>query len=91
MLLRQLVDRYARPDTGAVRFRAVDDYRVEFQRSEWSRWDLLLATRMDGRRIGLREKGPARIVMPYDTVPELNPILFNPRWIWQINQVEFLK
>lgn len=91
VLLRELVKHYGKPQTNIISFRAVDDYHAEFTRDEWSKWDIMLAIQEDGKAMGLREKGPAKIVMPYDTAQDLNQTRYTPKWIWQINSIEFLK
>jgi hypothetical protein len=89
VLLRELVGRYADPGVQAVRLLAVDDYRITLTRPEWTRWDILLATQMDGRHLSRREKGPVKIVFPYDTAKDIDHKVYDPKWIWQITQIEF--
>lgn len=90
VLLREFVKAYGQPETVFLKIRAIDDYKAEFSKDEWHQWDIMLATRMAGKQMGLREKGPVKIVMPYDTAKEMNQTLFNPKWIWQINRIEFI-
>jgi hypothetical protein len=91
LLLSEFVKQYGQPDTSKIRLRAIEDYKTEFTKDEWTKWKIMLATRADGNHMGLREKGPVKIVMPYDTAKDINPTLYNPKWIWQINRIEFLK
>lgn len=91
VLLKNLVAKYARPGTKRIRLRAIDEYKAEFIKEEWVRFDIMLATRMNGNRMGIRENGPARIVLPYDTAKGINKTLYKPRWIWQVNRIEFLE
>lgn len=90
VLLREFVKAYGQKDTELLKIRAIDDYKAEFGKDEWRQWDIMLATRMAGKQMGLREKGPVKIVMPYDTAKGMNQTLFNPKWIWQINRIEFV-
>lgn len=87
--LKDLVEGYAKPTTQKMVLVAIDDYKVEFTRDEWTRWDILLATRMNGKYMELEEKGPAKIVMPYDTAEDINQTSYTPFWIWEINWIEF--
>lgn len=91
VLLKDLVAAYAKPDTTKIRLRAIDEYRAEFIREEWVRFDIMLATRMNGKHMGIRENGPARIVLPYDTAKDIDKTLYKPKWIWQVNRIEFLE
>lgn len=89
VLVRDFVKRYGRAEVGALRFRALDDFKAELDRSDWERWDVLLATRADGARMTIATNGPARIVFPYDRSSEINATIYNDKWIWQINRVAF--
>ena len=46
---------------------ASDGYRFPLSASEYRRWPVLLATRQDGGSLG--DKGPGRIIFPYDDHP----------------------
>ena len=91
VLLKDLVAAYTKPDTQKIRLRAIDEYRAEFVKGEWIRFDIMLATRMNGKHMGIRENGPARIVLPYDTAKGIDKTLYKPKWIWQVNRIEFLE
>lgn len=91
VLVRDLVARYGRPDTAAIHLRAIDDFKAEITRDEWTRWDVLLATRKDGQLMSIDNSGPARIVFPYDTAPDIDHTVYADKWIWQINAISFDK
>jgi hypothetical protein len=86
VLLKDLVDRYASPRTARIRIRAIDEYKVEFSPDDWNNDHFILATRMAGKHIGIKESGPAKIVM--QTKDPQNRYV--PKWIWMINRIEFL-
>lgn len=74
-----------------MRLRAIDDYKIDLTKEEWLRWDILLATQTDGLYMDIKEKGPARIVFPYDTAKDIDPLIYNPKWIWQVKSIEFIE
>lgn len=89
ILLRDLVRIYAEPSCNSVTLTARDDYQVTFQETEWQRWDILLATRADGKKMSLSESGPVKIVMPYDTAEDIDHDIYTPKWIWLVASIEF--
>ena len=91
VLVREFVKQYGGPRVGSLHFRALDDFKADFNAGEWNRWDILLATRINGEKMSIANNGPARIVFPYDTHKEINPTIYNDKWIWQIKQVTFDK
>jgi hypothetical protein len=91
VLVRDFVKQYGGPRSGSLHFRALDDFKADLNSGEWNRWDILLATRTNGERMSIANNGPARIVFPYDTHKEINPTVYNDKWIWQIKQVTFDK
>lgn len=90
VLLRDIVGEYSKRGVNKVRLKAIDDYMVEFVRSEWMRWDIMLATRSDGKHMTIKESGPARIVMPFDTARDIDKVVYTPKWIWLVNRIEFI-
>lgn len=73
-----------------LRFVALNDYAVEVPIEDLRKWPVILATRLEGNRMTVREKGPLFLVYPFDRSPELNSELYYGRSIWQIKSVEVL-
>jgi len=71
----------------AVRAEALNDYAVEIPLSDFTRYDVLLAIRMNGRYMRVRDKGPIWIVYPRDAHPELNNPQVNAKWVWQLHRL----
>jgi len=67
---------------------AANDYAVEIPISDFEKYNVILATEMDGKRLTLRDKGPIWIVYPRDDHPELDEPLFHGRWIWQLIRLD---
>lgn len=89
ILLRDLVKTLA-PQARRVRMRAVNDYITWFERREWETLPILLATRDEGARMSVADKGPARIVYQQTADNELQMQVHAPKWIWQVVDVEFI-
>ncbi len=89
VLLRDFVKKYGQRNIKKIIMLAIDGYRVEFLIDEWTRWDILLATRKNGSYMGIKEGGPARIVFPYHNSNDIDKVKSHPKWIWQIKKIEF--
>ncbi len=88
IVLRDLVKALA-PNAQRVRMRAINDYIVVFNRREWETLPILLATRDEGVRMSVANKGPARIIYRQTRENELRMQVHAPKWIWQVIDVEF--
>ena len=87
--MNEFVARFGQPDVKSVTFKAIDDYEINFDPSEWKGLRILIATRVNGKYIGLEEKGPMRIVFP-DYDPGKSVYQENlPKWMWMITKIEF--
>jgi hypothetical protein len=87
VLLSDLVAAYGTAATQVLLLKAIDEYLVEFHRQEWTERQLLLALRMDGHLLSLRDKGPFKVVMP---MAENDNRHYTPKWIWMVTSIEFL-
>lgn len=85
-LLRDLVAKFA-PTATTIEMTAIDDYRATFEAAEWDAFNVLLATRDEGSRMSVSDKGPIRIVIHHDDLEEIRPL--RPKWIWQITEIRF--
>lgn len=63
---------------------ALNDYRVEIPMRDIDTLGPLLATRIDGRPMRVRDKGPLWFVYPWSQRPDLDTIEYQSRSIWQI-------
>ncbi|MCX8998145.1 molybdopterin-dependent oxidoreductase [Rhizobiaceae bacterium BDR2-2] len=69
---------------------AHNDYSVEIPVADAVKWDVILARRMDGEALTLRDKGPLWIVYPRDDYRELRDARYDHRWVWQLRQLKLL-
>lgn len=86
--LKDLVGALA-PQATHVRMRAINDYVIVFERSEWQTLPILVATRDGDARMSVANKGPARIIFQQTRENERAMQAHAPKWIWQIVDVEF--
>jgi hypothetical protein len=66
---------------------ALDLYRADIPVDDFMDRDVILATQIDGRKLAVREKGPAWIVYPVKDNPELNNPIHEARSVWQIKEI----
>ncbi|WP_377046978.1 molybdopterin-dependent oxidoreductase [Roseibium salinum] len=66
---------------------ALNDYVIDIPMSDFERFDVLVAMKMNGRRLTARDKGPLWIVYPRDDVGELQDIRYDYRWVWQLDSL----
>ncbi len=68
----------------AVWAEALNGYGVDIPISDFARYDVLLALKMNGTYMRVRDKGPIWIVYPRDAHSELSTVQTNARWVWQL-------
>ncbi|WP_244634814.1 molybdopterin-dependent oxidoreductase [Brucella intermedia] len=67
---------------------ALNDYSISIPLEDAYKYNVLVARRMNGRELSLRDKGPYWIVYPRDQHQELNDSRYDHRWAWQVKQIE---
>lgn len=72
----------------AMRAVALNDYKVEIPVEDALRHKVLMATRLDGQPMSLREKGPLFIIYPYDESADLRSERYYSRSAWQLRRLE---
>lgn len=86
-LMRDLLDRVGAKGTTLTAI-ALNDYVIDIDVGEFSRFDVLVAYEMDGEMLLPSDKGPLWIVYPRDQHPELQDIRYDYRWVWQLYRIE---
>ena len=72
----------------ALRAVALNDYKVEIPVDDAMKFKVVMATRLDGQPMPLREKGPLFIIYPYDESADLRSERFYSRSAWQLRTLE---
>lgn len=73
-----------------ARLVALNDYSITVPAQDWQSWPIVLASRSDGTRMRVRDKGPLWLVYPLDENPELRRQMYIARKIWQVRAVTFV-
>lgn len=63
---------------------AINDYSYRIPVSDFDAYPVILASRMNGELLRIREKGPLWIIYPRDEFPELREKAVEPRMVWQV-------
>jgi hypothetical protein len=63
---------------------AINDYRVHIPVNDAMRFNMIIATRMNGQYMSIRDKGPLFVVYPFDKHPQLKQARYYERSIWQL-------
>lgn len=88
VLINEFVAHFGNGTNEKLKLIAIDDYEVTFDKKMWLSERILLVTKVDGKYISIKEKGPMKIVfVDYDQGKkeyELNL----PLWMWMINKIE---
>jgi hypothetical protein len=66
---------------------ALNDYKIEISAAEVEKYPVILAYKMDGKPLKIRDKGPLWIVYPQDDFPELNNAAVQSKWVWQVKEL----
>lgn len=70
-----------------VKVTALNDYTTEIPLSDFDKYNVILALKINGKYMRIRDKGPLFVVYPYDSMPELNSKIFYSRSAWQVSRM----
>ncbi|EIQ80679.1 hypothetical protein SF123566_7916 [Shigella flexneri 1235-66] len=73
--LQKLMD-YVGAKGSVVKVTALNDYTTVIPLSDFKKYNVILALKINGEYMRIRDKGPLFIVYPYDSIPELNNQIF---------------
>lgn len=63
---------------------AINDYAIDLEIREFDDVPAILAMRMNGKDLSVRDKGPLWLVYPRDDYPSVRGQPNNFKWIWQL-------
>lgn len=86
-LLRAILDEAGAEGT-ALTVKALNDYAAEVPMEDARTLDTILATKMDGGPMSVRDKGPLFLVYPFDLNPDLYNEKYFSRSVWQIKEID---
>jgi hypothetical protein len=87
VLVRDLLEAVGAEGTVVIAT-ASNDYVASIPLRELYDYPVLLAFKMDGRDLELRDKGPIWIVYPRDQYGELKNSMIDKNWVWQLSELE---
>ena len=73
----------ADPNATEAHFTALDDYEIDIPVEEFTRTDVLLATKAEGEHMSIEDGGPTRIIFPADSEMGEN----SDAWIWNVETI----
>ena len=76
---------------GTLLSTAINDYTVEIPVSDAVPDGPIIAYKMDGDEMSVRDKGPLWVVYPYDSSPDYRTAVIHARSIWQLDRIEVVK
>lgn len=85
--LQKLMD-YVGAKGSVVKVTALNDYTTVIPLSDFKKYNVILALKINGDYMRIRDKGPLFIVYPYDSIPELNNQIFYSRSAWQVSSMK---
>lgn len=66
---------------------ALNDYSADIPMSDFIDHPVILASRLDGAELSVRDKGPLFIIYPFDTDAELYNEVYFSRSVWQLKSI----
>jgi hypothetical protein len=73
-----------------ARFIALNDYKIEIPLEDAAMYPVVLAIRLDGKPMLVRDKGPLFVMYPFDKHPELAKTKYFSRCVWQLHRIELI-
>lgn len=77
-------------DGSALEMVALNDYAVTMPMADLEDGAPIVATRMNGETMSVRDKGPYWVVFPYDSDPKYSTETNYSRSIWQLNRLKVI-
>lgn len=71
-----------------IRLTAINDYAVDMPVTDAETIPVILATRIDGKALSIRDKGPLFVIYPFDERPDLYNEMYFGRSVWQVTRLE---
>jgi hypothetical protein len=66
----------------------MNDYKSIIPFEDFDSYDVLLATRMNGTPLRIRDKGPIWVIYPWSQYPELDDEVTRRKSVWQLNHLD---
>ena len=70
-----------------IKAMALNDYQSSIPVEDAMKFDMVMATKMNGKPIPIKTKGPLFIVYPFASKPELRSAVYYERSPWQLKSL----
>lgn len=87
-LVRDILAACNASDAREVVFTAANDYQITVDPVEFTKYQVILATSMNGQALSRRDKGPIWMIYPMSEHAELRDPVYNSRLIWQLVRMD---
>ena len=87
-LLRDVLAAAGADEATVLVVKALNDYSANIPIEDARHYDVILARKLDGRPMAIRDKGPLFLIYPFDRHPELKSDKFYHRSVWQIHRID---
>lgn len=67
---------------------ALNDYTTEIPMEDFGNYNVILAIKLNGEYMSVRDKGPLFIIYPYDSNPVLKTQTYYGRSAWQVARID---
>lgn len=89
--LAEVLRTFSREDVGSktpLTLRAMNDYVVRTSLGVLAQSGAIIATRKEGSRLSIRERGPFWIMLPLSERPELDEESYHRLLVWQLQRID---
>lgn len=66
---------------------ALNDYSADIPVADFREYPVILASRINGKELSIRDKGPLFVIYPFDAEPSLYNEVYFGRSVWQITAI----
>lgn len=78
-------------EDGVLKATAINDYTVEIPVSDAVDGGPIIAVRLNGEEMSVRDKGPLWVIYPYDSSDDYRTEVIYSRSIWQLDRIEVVE
>lgn len=86
VLLEKIVE-YVGGEGTSINAIALNDYGTSIPMSDVEETGVILATKLNGQDMEVRDKGPIFVIYPYDSAPEYQTQTYYARSAWQVTKL----
>jgi len=86
VLLRDMME-HLKATGNTLKATAINDYSVDIPVEDIQNHDVIIAYKMNGKFMSIRDKGPLWVIYPWSDTPSLRSELYHSRSIWQLIEI----